>query len=192
MTEAIFGLIGVVVGSAISWLQNFLSEKTSIDRHAKYLAVRVAWTLNKYVIECSYVVNDDGYNEYSQRSSDGTLEPQVKVPKSPQYPEDVDWRSIDSNLMYELLSFASKVSVADNHIAGTHFYASPPDYEEFFEERQYQYACLGLKALSLEQELRKTYGLPIEDAEASTYSSLFSKIKNDIESRRKHCEQKSL
>ena len=38
--------------------------------------------------------------------------------------------------------------------------AGPPDYEEFFEERQVQFAELGLAAAELADELRRLVKLP--------------------------------
>lgn len=60
MTEAIFGLIGVLVGSGISLFQTHWMEKRANDKNARYLAIRVVCILDKYLEDCAEVVNDDG------------------------------------------------------------------------------------------------------------------------------------
>ena len=79
MTEAIFGLIGVIVGSTISWFQTYWTNKQAAKRDAKYLAIRVVCILDKFVEDCADVVSDDGLS-FGQRTPDGLLEPQVKAP----------------------------------------------------------------------------------------------------------------
>lgn len=45
MTEAFFGLIGVLIGSAITWYQSYCTDKQLEIKNAKYLAIRVAVSL---------------------------------------------------------------------------------------------------------------------------------------------------
>lgn len=94
MLEAIFGLIGVFVGSAISWFQTFWNNKQAAAKNARYLAIRVVCILDKFLEDCIEVVKDDGLS-YGQRSAEGELRPQVNTPTPPVFPEDVDWKSID-------------------------------------------------------------------------------------------------
>ena len=60
MTEAIFGLIGVLVGSAISWLQVYWTNKQAAKKNSKYLAIRVVCILDKFVEDCGDVISDNG------------------------------------------------------------------------------------------------------------------------------------
>ncbi len=89
MMEAIFGLIGVLVGSIIPWLQNHWTNTEAAKKEARYLAIRVVCILDKFVEDCAEVVIDDGLS-YGQRSSEGFLEPQVSTPGSLKFPEDID------------------------------------------------------------------------------------------------------
>lgn len=160
MSEAIFGLIGVLIGVFSTWGQSWWSERRSTGRAAHYLAVRVVCVLDQYVERCAEVVSDDGLS-FGQRNPDGCLEPQVPLPGAPIFPEDVDWKSIGHDLMYRLLSMPAEVEEADQVIefVGSAV-AFPPDYDEFFEERSYQYGRIGLKASELADELRKIYRIP--------------------------------
>lgn len=158
MTEAIFGLIGVLVGSGISWLQSYWINKKETDKSAKYLAIRLVCILDKYMEDCAHVIKDDGLCE-GQRSEDGCLVPQVKVPSVPHYPEDIDWKSIDHNLMFALLSFPSEIEDGNRVISATDDIATPPNYQEWFDERKFFYCKFGLIAYKLSNDLSDKYGI---------------------------------
>jgi len=81
--------------------------------------------------------------------------------------------------MYEILSFPSDIEAADGVIRHTWDHAAlPPDYEEGFEERAFQYAQLGLKAYELAKKLRDAYQIPPRD-----YNNWdpVSELKSDLE-----------
>ncbi|MGP1395450.1 MAG: hypothetical protein ACTS3R_08055 [Inquilinaceae bacterium] len=160
MSEAIFGLFGVFIGALITWARESWSERKSLDRQARYLAIRVVCILDEYIVKCFEVVQDDGLAQ-GQRNSEGYLEPQFSLPDFPTFPEDVDWKSINHDLMYRVLALPSDAADANRKIQfALNVAAYPPDYEEFFEARQLEYACLGLTALEINQTLRVTYGIP--------------------------------
>jgi hypothetical protein len=171
MTEAIFGLIGVFVGSGIAWFQSYWLDKRTANKNAKYLAIRIVCILDKYLEDCVSVVKDDGLS-YGQRTIEGYLEPQVKAPGPPVYPEDVDWKSIHHELMFQILSFPSEVADGERVIKAALEIAGPPNFEEWFEERRFYYSQFGLMAYKLSDDLCEKYGIrkkryndwdPIED-----------------------------
>lgn len=157
MIDALLGgCLGVVIGSGFSWWMH----RESIQRKARYLAIRVVCLLDKYLEDCVSVVKDDGLC-YGSRTEDGCLEPQVACPSAPNFPDDIDWKSINYDLMYEILSFPSDIEAADGVISHTWDHvAFPPDYEEGFEERAFQYAKLGITAHKLAQKIRDQYEIP--------------------------------
>ncbi|MBC9794945.1 hypothetical protein [Sinomicrobium weinanense] len=59
--------------------------------------IRFLHILDKFVEDCADVIGDDGLS-FGQRTPEGYLEPQVKVPGAPIFPEDVDWKSIEHEL----------------------------------------------------------------------------------------------
>lgn len=171
MTEAIFGLIGVLVGSGISWFQSYWTNKTETNKSARYLAIRLVCILDKYMEDCISVVKDDGLSE-GQRSSEGCLEPQISSPPVPIYPDDIDWKSIDHDLMYELLSFPTEIEDGNRMINASNDLAFPPDYQDWFDERKFFYCQFGLIAYKLSNDLSHKYGIkkkrynnwdPVED-----------------------------
>lgn len=158
MKEAIIGLIGVIIGSVISWLQGYWNQRRTEKKSAGYLAIRVVCVLDKFIEDCADVISDDGL-AFGQRNKDGFLEPQVKSPGAPVFPGDVDWKCIDQDLMYKLLSMPSEVDAGDRMIKFMDEIASPPNYEEWFAERKYHYSRFGLQAFALSNELSERYGI---------------------------------
>ncbi|WP_433780458.1 hypothetical protein [Flavobacterium anhuiense] len=156
MTEAIFGLIGVVIGSFITWCQSYYMNRQLEIKNAKYLAIRVVCILDKFMDDCADVVNDDGLC-MGQKNEQGCLEAQVSHPSAPLFPDDVDWKSIDHELMYKILSFSSDIASANKIIDSTWEFTGPPDFEEWFEERKFHYAKFGLHAYELADELCERY-----------------------------------
>lgn len=156
MTEAIFGFIGVLVGALIPWFQTYWTEQRATRKNGRYLAIRIVCVLDKYLESCMQVVKDEGLS-YGQRTKDGLLQAQVKAPGAPVYPEDVDWKSINHELMYRLLSLPSEVETAERLIKGTQEFAGPPDFEDWFLERAYWYCQFGLTACKLIDELCYRY-----------------------------------
>ncbi len=154
--EAIFGLAGVLIGSGITWFQTVWVNKKELERNARYLAIRVACVLDKYVEDCAAVVRDNGLN-YGMRTPEGYLEPQVKTLGPPVYPDDIDWKSIDHEMMYKIISFPADVEGADKIIRAAKVVAKPPNFEDWFDERAYWYAQFGLAAYALAEDLSKKY-----------------------------------
>ena len=184
MTEAVFGLVGVLIGSAISWFQSYWLNRQETKKSAQYLAVRVVCVFDKYLEDCVSVVKDDGLS-CGQRTPDGCLEAQVLSLGAPVFPDDVDWKSISNNLMYEILSFPSDVEAADKSIAFiSDAIATPPDYEEFFEERAFCYAQFGLRAHELARKLRTEYNITAKKYENwNPVSELDNELKKIKETR---------
>jgi len=145
-------LAGVVIGTV---LMPWIRERTARARAARYLAIRVVCILNEFTDNCVSVALDSG-----GEGKDGQLEAQIAAPVLPSYPDDLDWRSVRHDLMYDLLSFSDAVRKAEAVVnwASNNTYA--PDFSEFFETRSIQYANLGLRADTLAEQLRMDYRIP--------------------------------
>lgn len=184
MTQAIFGLIGVIIGGLLTLARDTWSEARTRRRHARYLAIRVVIALDRYVESCAAVATDDGLSQ-GQRNQQGYLEPQVSLPPAPTFPPDLDWKSIDHELTYRLLSLPNDADAANRMIGFSWENAFPPDFEEAFEERQYQYAKLGLATFKLTQELRQTYDIGAPQPGAWNPVEHLTKAKDDVEEWRR-------
>jgi hypothetical protein len=87
--------------------------------------------------------------------------------------------------MYEILTFPNEIEVANQHVSATFEYsASPPEYAEGFEERQLQYANLGIAAENLASKLRRHAGLPARKASEWDHVKYMKEGKKNIEERR--------
>lgn len=159
MESAIFGLIGVALGAILAvarewWFQNRKSKK-----EAEYLVILVSCELERYASRCAEVVGDDGLCE-GQPDEEGYSSIQVPSPKFDPHEFSVEWKSLPGNLMYAVLNFPNKAGFAEKTVSEAFEHAAtPPDYWEGFEERQLQYAQLGLAALELADQLRNYVGL---------------------------------
>lgn len=171
MISAIFGIIGVVVGSFLSTLKDAYFSSRVRRKQAEYAAIRIVCLLDEYVDRCLDVVRDDGTSEGrpAGRTEQGEdyCDAQVRLPDPPAYPDDIDWKSLRTSLMYRALSLPSRAHDRNRFIAASSDHAFPPDFSEYFEARQEGYARLGLEAHKLAVDLRKTYRVPELYGEAS-------------------------
>lgn len=159
MIEAFIGLVGVVVGALLTATKDIWIDRRTRRENAEYLAIRVVSILDQFVEGCAEVAGDDGLSD-GQRGENGERDIQVSVPKLAVEQLDVQWKAIPATLLYKVLSFPNLLTAVNRRVDIAFEYAHPPDYEDGFEERQYQYATLGLKAAQLSNELRNAYGLP--------------------------------
>jgi hypothetical protein len=160
MDKATYVLLGVVLGVLLNAVKEWWFQRGKSRKDLEYPAIRISCMLDTFVNGCSDVVADDGLCE-GQRGPDGCRSIQTKEPKFNPLTIEVEWKSLPATLLYDVLNIPNLVEAANHRITGAFEYsASPPDYEEGFEERQLQYSYLGLKAHALSVKLRKIGGLP--------------------------------
>ena len=189
LTPAFFGLLGVSLGTGLATLKEWWFNRRSDTRDATYLAVQVVGQLDRFVFACSEVVTDDGLCR-GQRDEHGYRCAQVKPPKFSPESLNVEWRSIPADLMYEILDLPYKAEVAMHIIEGASENADPPDFDDFFEERQLQYANLGLLAAATAGRLRKHAVLPERSVAHWDPIAWMSERKTKIEAIRKASAKK--
>ena len=160
------------------WFQNRKDRKD-----AEYLCIQVSCALERYVAHCADVVQDDGLCQ-GQPDEDGYSRTQVSPPTFDPTLLKVEWKSLSASLMYEVLDFPYKAEVASQRVAIAFDNASPPDFDDGFEERQIQYANLGLAASMLAAKLRKLVGLPRRAEADWNPVSYMEERKSAIELRR--------
>lgn len=160
MESAIFGLIGVVLGSVLTGIKEWWFKLRTSKKESEYLSIQVAFSLERFASECVDVVNDDGLFQ-GQYGSDGCCSFQVSTPKFNPHTIDVEWKSIPAELMYKIFNLVNEIDAANHRISGVFENgAGPPDYEDGFEERQSSYASIGIEALTLADRLRTLCRLP--------------------------------
>lgn len=157
--EILIGFGGVILGALLTLMREFWSESRSKKQRASYLAVRVVRLLERFIDGCIDVVSDNGYED-----EQGCSYPAKSCPNIEFDSLEVDWQSLPFDLMYEIINFPSLVADAKGYIDSViEYVASPPDYSEFFEERELQYSKLGLCAHELSKNLREKYGMPAKN-----------------------------
>lgn len=194
MDKAIIGLVGVALGVLLGILKDWIFQKAKRKKEYEYLAIRVACELDRFVYRCVDVANDDG-TSYGQYDKDGRARIQVTPPSFNPHDLDVDWRSLPSNLMYEILNLPNKIEIANEFISSVFDHvAGPPYYEEGFEARQLHYSELGLLAMDLAVRLRVYAKLPaFETPENWNPHEIFNDKKRqviDIQNKRHKAQQK--
>lgn len=181
-SDAVFGLLGVFTGALLTTSKDIWRHFAGQKRTARYLAIRVVCVLDQYVEKCVEVVLDDGLC-YGQRDQNGYLAPQVSLPPAPEFPDDLDWKTIDHALAYEILSIPNEIAAAEGAISFAWDVASPPDFDEAFEERVLRYASIGLKAHGITALLRKRYDLPAQDLGGWNPAERLAEEKTKVEKR---------
>lgn len=190
LTPAIFGLAGVLLGSASATLKEWWFSRRNDKRDARYLAVQVVGQLDRYVFACSEVVVDNGLCR-GQRDEHGYRRAQIATPTFSPDSLKVEWRSIPPDLMYAILDLPYKAEVAGHIIEGASENADPPDFDDYFEERQLQYAVLGLEAAALAKRLRAEAVLPKRSIAHWDPIAWMNGRKNEIEAIRADRASKS-
>lgn len=181
MESAIFGLLGVVVGAILTVAKEWWFQRRRDQKDAEYLAVLVVFHLERFANGCAAVVGDDGLPD-----KDGFNTTQVLTPKFDTELLKVEWRSLPATLMYEILDLPYREEMANHRVDDAfEFAATPPDFGEGFEERQYQYASLGIDASLLAGKLRKHAGLPFRRKGEWNPVDFMEEQKAKIQSRRK-------
>jgi len=196
MSEAIIGLVGVVVGSMIAISKDTWSSWMERRREGSYAAIRLICILEEYADKCIDVVGDDGtaYGRPARRTEGGEeyCEAQVKTPEPLDFPEDISWRSIHESLMHRTLALTNKARSTDRHISASGEHAFPPDFEEFFGPRQEGYAQLGLDALEVADDLREKFRISVKSrAELNSDWEPMAFLRNKLANLEEHRAQAS-
>ncbi len=173
MDKATYVLIGVALGVLLNTVKEWWFQRRKNRKDLEYLSIRIACLFDTFVNSCADVVADDGLY-HGQPGPDGCRSIQVETPSFDPLAIDVEWKSLPANLMYEILNFPNLIESANHEISTAFEYAaSPPDYDEGFEERQLQYSNLGLKAREISIKLREVGGLPpIQDVNPNDWDPI--------------------
>lgn len=162
MESAIFGLIGVALGAALSAAREWWLQSRKIRKDAVYLCALVSCALDQFTEQCAEVVADDGLSE-GQADEHGYHRIRASEPTLEFDALKVDWKSLPPKLMHKVLDLPNYAREAARGASAAFEYSSPPDFTEGFEERQLIYATLGLAASSLAERLREYAGLSVPE-----------------------------
>lgn len=184
MESAIFGLVGVIVGSISTIIKNWWLHYIKAREEAKYFSILIVFALDRFVEGCTSVVYDDGLSEGSY-GSDGCRSIQVESPNFEPQLLVGEWKCLPVELSYAILDFPNHIRSADGSVSyAFEFNDCPPDHNLGFEERQYLYAQLGCKAIKLADKIRANASLPKNKYGRWNPNLIFNEIIQSIEKSR--------
>lgn len=146
-------------------------EENKQERERIFIAAELIFMLEQYAEGCARVAADHGND-----NPDREPEPTVNYPLLNLTDVSGDWRVLSRLVMYRIRELPVLQNEAQRTIDGVGRYDHSPYYSDYFRERQYQFARLGMKAVILAIRLRKTVGLPesrLRDTEWSAYNVLW-------------------
>ena len=160
ITPGLFvALVGGVVLWGLNWLREWLMAKWNRHTEAEVLAFSLASELDRLISECSEVVDDPRYED----PKTGMTEATVSTPMLT-WGEHLKWSAFPKSLHYRIRALPNKIDIANKSCsAEAEWGDGPPDYYDYFREREFRFAWIGLEATALRFELSKTYGVEYLD-----------------------------
>ena len=156
MTDVLIVLVGVSAGWVLSVLTPAVTHWLARKRRRRALALLVCPALEQPMLACQAAIEDEG-GERPRR-------PTVPTPTGPQFPTEVDWTAISSELANRILLLPPATARAThelNYIAK--FADDEPDWEPWFSHRRKRCRNLLDEASELSSALCKVAGLKASD-----------------------------
>ena len=129
MEAAVIGLFGVIVGAILTVILTTVKDwwfhRVKKKEEQTYLAIQISCLLEQFVSGCLEVAYDNGLC-HGQRDKQGCLSPQVRTPNFEPLKVDVNWKSLPTNLMYQILRLPSQIDDANAYINAAWEYAVAP------------------------------------------------------------------
>lgn len=159
LTGLVVALGAGLVLFALNWLREHLTAKWRRQTEAEVLAFSLATELDRLISECSDVINDPRMED----PQTGMTEATVGIP-SIAFGDNLPWSAFPKRLHYRIRALPNKIDAAVRSCASEAEYGDgPPDYSDYFREREIRFAWIGLEASALRFELTKTYGVDYLD-----------------------------
>ncbi|WP_019843179.1 hypothetical protein [Escherichia coli] len=132
---------------------------------ALFISTELVFLLEEFAENCALVAADSG-----ERNQDGNKVSREGPPVLDLTRVTGDWRVLPAKLMYRIRELPILLTEARRYVASANENDDQPDYSCTFQEKQYQYSRLGLKALFSAIRLRKETGLPPTRLNATSWS----------------------
>ena len=161
MSQLISGLIGVVVGALLSAFIQTVTHHHAKRQRRQHLILLVCSILDEFCSDCQDAIEEEG-DEYTP-SRGGFV---VPLPTGPAFPAEVDWTTMEQDLVRRILSLRPAVRRVDERLRQNwDDWSDPPDYKEVFAFRSERCGELRQEALELSASLRKKAKPPIWEAD---------------------------
>lgn len=151
----IVALVGGVVLWGLNWLREWLTAKWNRHTEAEVLAFSLASELDRLISACYEVAHDPRDRDRET----GYWEPTVETPNL-EWSENLKWAAFPRSLHYRIRALPNKIDAAIKSSAAEGEWGDgPPDYADYFREREDRFSWIGLEACVLRQELAENYGV---------------------------------
>jgi len=162
-------LLTAVFSQLFGLLRDFQKER----REARYLALRVAVVLEGFSIACANIISD---NKTYARAEECFGSTRSQLPPAPEYPTDVDWKSLSPDLSAQALSFINEIPLSAHAIE--FMYDVEPELVP--PECSKHAGKCGYRAWQIAAGLRKKYDLPVYDPTLFSWDMVTTlKLKHD-------------
>jgi hypothetical protein len=168
-------LIAALIAGFVAWRLHSAKvqhederERIANARELKLASVLVSDRLAIFVQGCHEVATDIGCDEWGQPAGgckEGFEDIHSPTTQEPNWaPSSIaaQWKYFDPGLLDQLFKLSLLVNDANWRISGARVFSDPPDYNEYFQERRLSYANLGLRAITLREQVIASAGLADE------------------------------
>lgn len=145
---------GVFIGGAKDIVLDWWKRRRLVN----YQAMLVATTLDQLISDCIDLIFDPKHEDEHGVAHGTVPNPTIEWPK------DIDWPSIPSDLMYRCLLLPGRIKSAGETASFVAEHASgPPNYSEYFDELEQRFSEIGLQAVHIRNRLKEDYGVHAQD-----------------------------
>lgn len=173
--NAVIGLItagaalaGVMLTHRFTLKRERQATEDKMQREKYFIATELVFILEEFAEGCARVATDNGEDNDATQPE---REPAINYPALNFKDIPGDWRALPALLMYRIHELPVLQNEAGRAISYASEHSWPPYHTEYFRERQYHYARLGLKAIIQARRLRKIAGFPDTRLDASFWSA---------------------
>lgn len=186
-------ILGLWLASRLTEVREGKKEKVRIEKEAIYIAILLTAHLDKVITACIQVTFDDGTSEGQPAGRDReTYQATTSSPEFDPLIIECDWRVLPTELMQGVLELSHKIERLNNKHAIIAEAEGPPDYGDYFETRQFDFAQLGLETAKLMSDLRKHAGIPFKELTDGEWSrsEMFTDKMDAIEVARREYDER--
>lgn len=152
MDSGTAGLVGVFLGAVIAAATKWVEHKFASGRDARYLATVLSVQLERLVIACAEVATDCG-----EPDAQGNMSPRVQAPELRLELIQGNWRALSPELMHAVHLLPYKLDLASAAASAAYENDMPPDWDDFYETRQLEYARVGLEVDRVASDLSRNF-----------------------------------
>lgn len=165
---------GIIGALGSQWLSHIFITKREkrasaekLKREQYFIGTELVFMLERFAQRCVHSAHESGYND----AENGYIRVEHFLPDFGYDAITGDWRSLPPSLMYRLSQMPVLHEEARQSIAAAFDNDSPYEGDEGLLDLNRQSCRLGLRAIRLSRELRRTCDMPDDDLSAHQWSA---------------------